>query len=286
VMGGVIDTAINQMVDAGTAQTAGGGWIASGVRLQGSKRSGNIAYEPGKYTVVDVPGAVLKDGIIERTYPAPSPVMYQILELMLGAAKDISSVKDVMTGEASNTGQVGTTLALIEQGLQVFTAIYKRVYRSLKEEYQLLFDNIGKYADEKIAKDYQEVLDDPNADFAADFNATDMDIRPVSDPASVTKMQAMARAQFLMTFVAAPGVNPQAIYKRAWEAADVEDIDELLMPVPQGPSPLEQADLEKTGSETVKNIASAEKMRVEAEATKLDALAKTFKTGVDLGMAA
>jgi chaperonin GroES len=281
-MSSVIDTTINQMIDASNAAVAGGGWVGSGVRLQGSKRSSSMYFRPGEYKTVDIPGDQLRNGIVERTYPNISPVMFQLLELMLGAAKDISSVKDVITGEASNNGQVGTTLALIEQGLQVFTAIYKRIYRALKAEYQMLFENIGKYGDEATAADYIEVLDDPTADFFADFSAADMDIRPVSDPTSVTKMQQMARANFLMQFVSAPGVNPQAIYRRAWAAADVEDQDELMMPPPEGPNPMEQVAMDKEVSETELNRAQAAK----AEADKLEKLAKVFQTGAQLGMAA
>ena len=197
-LGDVIDTAINQLVDAGHAQTAGGGFVGSGVRLQARGGGSVIKYRPGEYKTVDVSGAVLKDAIVERTLPNVSPVTFQVLDLILGAARDVAGVKDVLTGEASNNGQVGTTLALIDQGLQVFNAVYKRVYRSLREEFQLLFENIGKYGGEEAAADYQNVLDDEQANFEADFQSQDFDIRPVSDPSSVTKMQKVARAQFIL----------------------------------------------------------------------------------------
>ncbi|RYG90123.1 MAG: hypothetical protein EON59_00655 [Alphaproteobacteria bacterium] len=285
-IGGVVNRAINQMIDAGTAQAAGGGFIGSGVNLQGAgKRSGNLRFSPGEYKTVSVSGDQLRNGIYERTFPGPSPITYQVLDLMLGAAKDISSVKDVLTGEGSNNGQVGTTLALIEQGLQVFTAIYKRIYRSLKVEFGLLFANIGRYGGEQAAADYQNVLDDPQADFAADFNSQDMDIRPVSDPASVTKMQKMARANFLMQFVSAPGVNPQAIYKRAWEAADVDDIDELLMPPspPPPPNPKDVAQAQKSEAGAMLDVERAETEKVHREQIQLDNLAKSFGLGVQIG---
>jgi chaperonin GroES len=278
-IGAVVDTAINQMVDAGNAQVAGGGFIASGVRLTGTKRTGNLRFQPGEYKTVDVPGDLLRNAIVERTFPGPSQIMMNILEMMLGAATDISSVKDVVTGEASNNGQVGTTLALIEQGLAQFTAIYKRIYRSLKEEYQLLFENIARYGGEQAAKDYAVLLDDPAADFEADFRLNDLDIRPVSDPSSVTKMQKMARAQFLMQFVGSPGVNPQAIMRRAWEAADVDDPDELFLP-PQQPQP-DPAVMAKAD----RDVAEAEKARVEAAGKHLDNLAKAFGAGAQVGIA-
>lgn len=229
--GEVINTLINQMLDANHAATAGGGFIASGLRIQGQGQSSSLRWRPGEYKTVGVSGAALKDGIVERTYPQLSAVAFNLLDLILGAAKDIASIKDVLSGDASNQGQVGTTLALIEQGLQVFTAIYKRVYRGLKAEFGLLFQNVGRFADEQAAADYVELLDDPMADMAADFNASDMDVRPISDPASVTKIQKMARAQFLLGTLeplTAAGGDVREVLRRVYEAADVEDIDKLL----------------------------------------------------------
>lgn len=266
----IVNTAINQLNDAATAANAGGGFIASGVRLQGN--SSKVQFRPGEYkTVNGVTGSQLRDSIWERTLPNPSPITFQLLDLMLGAARDITSVQDVTTGEASNTGQVGTTLALIEQGLQVFTAVYKRVFRSLKAEFAMLYEGIGMWGGEAMARDYQEVLDDPNADLAQDFNASDMDIRPVSDPKSVTKMQKMAQAQFLGGFLG-KGLNDQEIIKRMLEAADIEDIDALFPEGPPEPNPAVIAEVEKTQSETMENIASAQKKQAE-----------TVKLGVETG---
>ncbi len=239
-MGAVINTAINQLMDAGTAQTAGGGFIGSGVRLQSRAGGSVIRLQPGEYKTVDVPGDTLRNSIVDRTLPNVSPVTFQVLDLIMGAARDISGAKDVITGEASNNGQVGTTLALIEQGLQVFNATAKRTFRSLREEYTLLKNNIRKHGGEKLAAEYAEVLDDPQANFEADFDARDMDIRPVSDPASVTRMQKMARSQFIMSTMeslAAVGGDPREALRRAYQAADVEDIDKLLLLPPPQPQP-------------------------------------------------
>ncbi len=282
-IGDVVNTAINQLIDAGHAQVAGGGFIASGVRLQGQGRSANIRFGPGEYKVVNgVTGDQLRNGIYERTFPGPSRVMVSILDMMLSAARDISSVKDVITGDASNNGQVGTTLALIEQGLQVFTAIYKRIYRALREEYALLFENIGKWGGDRAAVDYAEVLDDEGADFYADFQQEDMDIRPVSDPTSVTRMQKLARAQFVWQIAQNnPLIDQQEALRRIFEAADVEDADKLFAP-PSPPNPLAQAgaeaELQKTQSEAARNSAQAKK-------TTVDALRTATETGMMMGAA-
>lgn len=258
-IGDIVDTSINQILDSGTAAAAGGGFIGSGVRLQARGGGSTVRFSPGEYKTVDVPGGQLREAIVERTLPQPSAVTFQVLDLILGAANEIAGAKDVLTGDASNTGQVGTTLALIEQGLQVYNAIYKRIYRAAKEEFGLLFANIGKHGGEEAARDYAEVMDDPAANFEADFNSKDLDIRPVSDPTSVTRMQKMARAQFLMGTVGIPGANPVAILKRVYEAADVENPEELIMP-PAGPSPIDEAKVAKDQSSAALNMAKAEEI--------------------------
>lgn len=297
----IVNNTINQMIDSGTAAAAGGGFIASGVDLTGGgKRSSRITFEPGAWKTVNVSGSKLREAMVDRTFPGPNPVTFQILELMLGAAERISATSEVLTGEAKNTGQVGTTMALIEQGLQVFTAIYKRIYRALKAEFEKLYANIGRYGGEQAQADYLNILDDPAADFAADFDADDFDIRPVSDPSNVTKLQKISRAQFLGTFLGAPGVNPQAIIRRMWEAADVDDIDELFA-APAQPDPLQmamaQGQVEKIASEVRKNDATAQKTLADIgkgqdetaikaaaeERQALTAIADQFQKGMDIG---
>lgn len=296
--GSVVDTAMNQLLDAGTAQTAGGGFIGSGVRLQTRGGGSTLRMEPGVYKTVDVPGNELRAAIVERTLPNVSPVTFQVLDLILGVARDISGAKDVITGEASNNGQVGTTLALIEQGLQVFNATAKCIFRSFKDEYTLLKENIRKYGGDAAAQDYLEVLDDPDADFEADFNSRDMDIRPVSDPSSVTRMQKMAKGQFIMSTMeqlAAVGGDAREALRRVYEAADIEDIEKLLpAPKPPQPDPMQmaavQADMEAKAAQVAKDMAASEQTRAKTGETVLDIERKKFElerdhftTGMEIG---
>lgn len=284
-MGSVINTAINQMLDAGTAAAAGGGFIGSGVRLQARGGGSVVRMEPGVYKTVDVPGNALREAIVERRLPQVSPVTFQVLDLILGAAKDIAGSSEVLTGDASNNGQVGTTLALIEQGLQVFNATAKRTFRALKDEYTLLKENIRKYGGEAAATDYLEVLDDPEADFEADFNSKDMDIRPVSDPSSVTRMQKMAKGQFVMSTMdqlAAVGGDPREALRRVYEAADIEDIDKLLPPPkPQPVDPIAQAtaqaDMQAKLARAAKDGAGAQQTEAKTAETVLDIERKKFE---------
>jgi chaperonin GroES len=280
-VGAVIDTSLNQLIDAGNAQIAGGGFIASGLRLQGRAGRSVVKFAPGEYKTVDIAGDDVRKAIIDRTVPEVSPVTFQVLEFVLGFAKEIAGFKDVLTGETASTAPVGTTLALIEQGLQVFNAIAKRFFRSSREEYQLLFDKIRRYGGQLLAQDYLTVLDDPDADFARDFADADMDIRPVSDPSAITRMQKMAKAEYLKSnigIVASVGGDVREVTRRVLEAADVEDIDKILPPQkPQPPDPAQIAQLNDLVAATGKKRAEADEINANAVLKTVEAQHKKYE---------
>lgn len=151
-LGAAINTAMNQMFDAAHRQNAGGGFISQGLRLRG----GEVRIRPSEFINVNVPGRV-SDAIHELQLSGPSPVLFQLVEFLLGAAQDITSVKDVMTGEAPSGQAMGATLALIEQGMQVFSTIYTRIYRAMRKEFRLLFRLNSRYLDPSV---YADFLDD------------------------------------------------------------------------------------------------------------------------------
>ena len=293
-LGDGINTMLNQLIDAGTAQTAGGGFIGSGVRLQSRGSRGIVRFVPGEYKTVDVDGATLKDAIVERTLPEVSPVTFQLLDLILGASRDIAGIKDVMTGEASNMGQVGTTLALIEQGLQVFNATAKRLFRALKKDFGLLYDNIWRFGGQAAAADYLESIDDPEANFEADFDPEGLDIRPVSDPSSITRMQKMAKAQFILGLlpqIQATGGDTKEVMMRVLEAVDAEDIDKIYPPQPPPDPMLQEMQLEnmrlalrKMAAEAGKDEASADAMAAKAMKDAAEAATKRFELTIRAGM--
>ena len=269
-----IDTAINQMLDAGTLQNAGGGFIGAGVRLKKSQ----IRIEPGVYKTVDATGATLKDAIYHHTHPGPSDVLFNLLGMMIEAAKDITGVKDIFTGDSGGKVQTATTtLALIEQGMKQFTAIYKRVYRSLKEEFKLLAGINAETLDEQ---EYFHVLDEQKQVSRADYDLSDYDICPQADPRIVTDMQRMARAEFLLSFKGDPTIDQIEINRRVLTAAGQEDVEKLMAPPPQ-PDPIEQEmrvqtlDGEKTGNDKMRseielNEAKVADIKSEIEETEAD----------------
>lgn len=196
-----VDASLNQLIDAGAAEVAGGGFIGANVRLQGTGQGGALWFRPGEYKTVSIDGRALQDAIWERTVPHPSDVTFQMLELLLAAAKDIASVKDVITGDAPSTAPVGTTLALQNQALQVFSSIYKRIYRGFREEFRLMFHALRRWGEARYGDRYRELT---GGDFASDFAGDGTDVQPIADPAVVTKMQKISRIQTVVQLAETP----------------------------------------------------------------------------------
>lgn len=221
----VVNTTINQMIDAGTLQNTGGGLISGGPGL-----SGRLRFKPGEFKVVKGVSGPLRDNIYERQHPGPSAVLFSLLGMLAEAADDLASVKDIMTGEMPAQNMPATLgLALIERGMKMFTAIYKRVHRSLKQEFKKLYRLNSIHLPEQV---YVSVLDETMTLGRADYTTTDFDIVPVSDPTVVTDMQKLGRAEFLMQFRHDPLVNQVNLYNRIFDAATIEDLDDLLMTEP------------------------------------------------------
>lgn len=259
----VIDTTINQMMDAGTLQNSGGGFIGGGIQLQKAQ----IKFKPGEYRSVPNTGPELKGNIVTLDHPGPSQVLFTLLEMMISAGKDIAAVKDVLTGETPTNQTATSTMAAIEQGLKVFTAIYKRIYRALRAEYKMIFE-INKTSLDRAK--YIELLDVPIEVSGADYQ-DDLDITPMADPNSVTDMQRMAKAQFGMEQVEKgnPFVDGFEATKRAFEAARIENVADIVKkPQPDPKAAIAEAgmkaEVEKTTAAADKDTALAEKARVDS----------------------
>ncbi len=256
-----VDTSINQLIDAGNAEIAGGGFIASGVRLQGSGQGGSVFFRPAEYQTVSTQGPDLRNAIWERTVPHPSAVTVTLLEMLLAAAKDIASVKDVVTGDSPATAPVGTTLALQNQALQVFSSIYKRMYRGFRDEFYLMYHCLKRWGSDREAKEYEELT---GGDFHKDFTGDGTDIQPVADPSVVTKMQKISRLQTLLQLAESPvgraaGMTQpgpaQAIVLEGLDVLDWDRPERFVAPVP--PNPMEVAKAKDLESKAALNEAEA-----------------------------
>lgn len=272
-----VNTTLNQMLDAGTLQNTGGGFIGRGARLRG----GVIRTRPGEWKPVDVGGDNLRNNMVAFQHPGPSVVLFQLLGLLIDAAKDISSVKDVMTGETQGRNESPTTtLALIEQGMQVFSAIYKRIFRSLRKELQIQYRLNSLYLDPDT---YFTLLDETEAVGPQDYELEDLDVIPVADPNTVTNMQRLGRAQWLMQFAADPWFNGREIRQRMLEAASIDGIDDLLVEQPPGDPKVAEAadkmDIEKRRLHLDQIELEGKLTKIEAEVLKLVAEAEGVEPG-------
>jgi chaperonin GroES len=222
-----VDTSLNQLIDAGTAQIAGGGFIG-GVRLQGSGQGGSIFFRPGEYQTVRTRGPKPPRGHLGAHRSAALAVTMQMLEMLLAAAKDIASIKDVITGESPSTAPVGTTLALQNQALQVFSSIYKRIYRGFRDEFRLMYQCLKRWGTDRERKQYTELT---GGDFDQDFSGDGTDIQPVADPTVVSKMQKIAKMQTVLQLAESPVgmaagmTQPGPAQALILDALDVLDVD-------------------------------------------------------------
>lgn len=262
----VINTILNQLVDAGTVSNLQSGFIGKGAKLKG----GTERFTPGEWKQADVPGGVLKDNIVPLPVRDPSNVLFQLLGWLTDAAHRLSSVSEIMTGDSPGQNVPATTvLAMIEQGLKVFSAIYKRVYRSLASEYLKVYRLNGIYLEDKA---YYRVLDTPKAVSRADYGQTDLDVYPVADPTISSEAQKMARSQALLdTWDRIPLPEGKIeVLRRHYEALDIPEIDKILPPeaikafLQKGPPP--NPDLIRTQLESIK-----QKYEHEHEAARLRA---------------
>lgn len=269
-----INTAINQMLDAGHLQNAGGGFIGSGLRIRG----GDTRFRPGEYKRADATGGTIKDNIVPLSFNGPSQTLFNLLGLLIDAARDITSVKDVMTGDSGPQGEsAARAMARIEQGMKVFSAIYKRVYRSLRQEYRKLYKLNSKYIDDQ---QYFSFHDTPEAVGAEDYDQSDMDVTPAADPNMVTEQQRAAQAEFLKQFLNDPGVKQKALRERIFEAVGITDYDELIPdqppPDPEGQAKAQELEIKQFEAETRRMDVETDRLKSGHEVGKIRA--ETFKS--------
>jgi chaperonin GroES len=227
-----INTAINQMLDAASLQNAGGGFLGSGINVRG----GSMPFRIGEWKRVEVVNnAPLKDNVFRLDHPGPSAVLFSLLGMLIQSAKEITSVQDVMTGEGTTNQPATTTLALIEQGHKVMTGIFKRIHRAFGRELRTLFDLNRDYLDEE---EYFLLNDGDQAQQIAreDYDDSDLDVVPVSDPSLVTDMQKMARSEAEWgSFLNDPLINQVELRKRRMEVLGTPDPDTMLKVPPPAP---------------------------------------------------
>lgn len=272
-MNEAVNTTINQLLDAATLQNNQTGFISKSLRIG----SGRVRMRMGELMPVQATGDDIRRGIVLQQWPGPSPVLFSLLGLLIESGREISGVKDILTGEAQGANaSPTTTLALIEQGMKAFTVIYKRIHRAMAKELRKLRDinfvNLNPQT-------YSEVLDEPVD--PRDFDPSNYNFYPVSDPTVVTDMQRLGKANYLGQFANDPLINPVEIRKRMLEAAQIEDIEALLVPPSNQPTIEQQIELakaERAKLELMLKVREAYRNDYKAEAETEKMKAETMKT--------
>jgi chaperonin GroES len=230
-----VDTIINQLIDKGTLNNLGGGFVRSGISP--SKKRSPVSFTMGEYKQVDIAvGANLRDSIMAIPQSEPSMVLFNMLGTLIQGVKDITSVQDIFTGGQQSSETATTTLARIEQGLKVFSAIFKRVYRSLGKEIQTLYRLNAIFLEPET---YFRILDDASEGVVtlSDYRNDGTDVQPVADPSIATNTQRVARAQLLMQMQGNPLLNAEEITRRFLVAIEEPNIDALIIPEDQRQAP-------------------------------------------------
>lgn len=218
-----VNTLINQLIDSGTLQNGSQGFIGKGARIQG----GEVRFKPFEWKRVNVAGQTLRDSLVPLPINQPSNVLFQLLSLLITYGEKISSVSETMTG--NNPGQntpAYNMQAMLEQGLQVFNGIFKRLYRSFRKELRKLYVLNRVYLH---PIEYYETIDGKWSAMQSDYSGDEKDVVPAADPNAFSNQQNMVKAQFLATRAATvPGYNLAAVERRLHESMDIPDPQEIF----------------------------------------------------------
>jgi len=220
-------SALRQLLDAGTLSNLPAGFKQRGVRVQDDA----TAIQPGEFKDVDTPGGNLKDAFVFLPYKEPSQTLLQLMGIVVQAGQRFASIADMQVGDGNQQAAVGTTVALLERGSRVMSAIHKRLYVSLKSEFKLLSNVFKTY----LPPEYP--YDVPGA--SRNVKVTDfddrVDILPVADPNifSMSQRISMAQTQLQLAQSNPPMHNMYAAYRNMYSAIGVKDIDSILPPPPQ-----------------------------------------------------
>jgi len=237
MIGGLSRTAtaaLRQLLDAGTLSNLPAGFKMRGIRIRDDAQS----IQPGEFRDVDAPGGNLKDSFMMLPFKEPSATLLNLMGIVVQAGQRFASIADMQVGDGNQQAAVGTTVALLERGSRVMSAIHKRIYSSLKQEFKMLARVFKLYLPPEYPYD---IVGGQRTIKQQDFDDR-VDILPVADPNIFSQTQRISLAQTELQLATS---NPQMhnlyqAYRNMYEALGVKDIDVLLkkpeQPVPLDPS--------------------------------------------------
>ena len=233
MIGGLTRTAtsaLRQLLDAGTLSNLPAGFKTRGLRVRDDAQP----LQPGEFRDVDAPGGNIRDNFMALPFKEPSAVLLNLLGVVVSSGQRFAAIADMQVGDGNQGAAVGTTVALLERGSRVMSAIHKRLYVGLKQEFKLLANVFATY----LPKEYP--YDVPGAQRqikATDFDDR-IDILPIADPNifSQTQRISMAQAQLQLAQTNPQIHNLYQAYRSMYDALGVKDVNAILPP-PQQPMP-------------------------------------------------
>ena len=234
MLGGLSRTAtaaLRQLIDAGTLANLPAGFKARGLRI----RDDDNPIQPGEFRDVDAPSGDLRQGLLPLPYKGADPTLFQLLGFVVQAGKEFATVADQKIGDSvAANAPVGTTMALMERGMRVMSAIHKRLHYAQRIEFKLL----AKIFSESLDPSYPyDVVGGVQSIKTADFDDK-IDILPVSDPTifSMSQRVTLAQTQLQLAQAAPQMHNLYEAYRRMYQAMGVQNVDAIL-PMPTPPQP-------------------------------------------------
>ena len=235
MIGGLSRTAtaaLRQLLDAGTLSNLPAGFKTRGIRVRDDAQP----LQPGEFRDVDAPGGNLRDSFMPLPFKGPDGTLLQLMSVVVGAGQRFASIADAQVGDMNQQAAVGTTVALLERGSRVMSAIHKRLYVGLKQEFKLLAEIFKSYLPPVYPYDVAGASREVKVQ---DFDDR-VDILPVADPNIFSQTQRISLAQMQLQLAQS---NPQIhnlyqAYRSMYEAVGIKNINAILPP-PQQPTPLD-----------------------------------------------
>ena len=239
--------ALRQLIDAGTLSNLPAGFKARGLRI----RDDEDPLQPGEFRDVDAPGGAIRDSLMALPFKGPDQTLMGLLGFVVEAGQRFATITDLKVGDGNQGAAVGTTVAMLEQGTRVMSAVHKRLHYAMRQEFKLLARIMAEY----LPAEYPyEIANADQSVKAEDFDDR-VDVIPVSNPNIFSQAQRIALAQTQMELASqAPDMhNRHEAFRRMYEALGVRDIDKILKapsteePQPKDPAQENKDSLEATG---------------------------------------
>ena len=228
--------ALRQLIDAGTLSNLPAGFKARGLRI----RDDDDPLQPGEFRDVDAPGGAIRDSLMPLPFKGPDATLFNLLGFVVQAGQRFATITDLKVGDGNQQAAVGTTIAMLEQGSRVMSAVHKRLHYAMRIEFKML----ARVMSESLPQEYPYTVEGAeSAVMASDFDDR-IDVIPVSDPNMFSQAQRIALAQTKLQLAgAAPELhNMYEVYKDMYEALGVKDTDRIMKRIPdEEPEPKDPA---------------------------------------------